>query len=780
MNRLRILQLFNRYLLFGGEEGCVSRIGTALRQLYEVEDFSYGIRELLRGRNEIPWAELPAFLYNREIAARLAHRQREGKFDVWLVHNVFPAMSPSAYRVAFELQVPIVHYLHNYRLSCVNGFYLNHGQLCQRCITGNFTSAFLTKCWHHSRWQSGYMGAIIASIRSKLFERVAHWIAISEFQKEEHVKMGIPRENISVIRHFYEPDCPPVDFSQARHALFVGRLSPEKGVDVLLRAWRLLAPRGRKLFIVGDGPERAALQRYCADHHLREVVFTGFLSRQEQREIWAKSLFSVVPSVWYEPFGMVVLEAWANGRAPIVHDIGGLAELIDHGVTGWRCPPGNEAQLAAQMETLFSRPELEHTAGGGAFNVLLERYNRRCWLDEIGAVYQRFKRHPLTGRRRFNRTADGDLAVSAPAVKTKPVLLVFEFYQLGDGILSLPFLRGALERYRVVVCCSPNVAELYSVCLPEMETLVYQPFWRDWRGNGIGISECIRQMRALRPEVAASILPDPRIQCLMVHSGAAERVGFRTDDQNIWSPAYLRWRRVKVLSARLVARLWQRVSGSEWLTRELERGKPTRAQWKSWRQLAETLAVPWRDEFPWFMADGEVPLAVNNFLSRARAERRAVLMVHTGARNASRRWPREHFAAVIDKYLRDNDSAVIVTDSGKNNLPAVSSPWCLAWQSRGLREFFAVLSRVDVILGNDSFPVHAAAALGKRVYTIFSAQDAEWFAPYGNEHRVIQKDVCRFRPCLDYCKQPAYICLDAVTPDDVMKKLAADHRAAEI
>lgn len=492
------------------------------------------------------------------------------------------------------------------------------------------------------------------------------------------------------------------------------------------------------------------------------VSYHGFVGGEAKERLLVDSDCLLFPSRYpIEEQPVAVIEALAHGLPTLVSDWRGLSELMAG--TNLPAPSQTSRELVKNILSVLYY---------GEFSRLREKY---LIHHTVPVMLEKIRRAIIS-------VADNECpaaTVSAPPKNTKPLLLGFEFYQLGDGVLSLPFLRGALERYRVVMYCSAPVAKLYSICLPEVKTLVCR---RDGDTGGVRVVECIRQLRVLRPAVAVSILPDPRIQFLMMCSGAAERVGFRTDDQNIWSPSYLRWRRAKVLAARAAARFMQHVTGSEWLTRVLDRGKPTRAQWKSWRQLADTLSVPWRDEFPWFAADGEPPLTVKKFLAGARAAGREVFLVHTGARNASRRWPRERFAAVIDDYLLPKGAAVLVTDSGEGNLPAVESPWCQVWQSRGLAEFFAVLSRVDTVLCNDSFPAHAAAALGKRVYTIFSAQEAEWFAPYGNEHRVIQKDVCQYRPCLDYCKQPSYLCLEAVTPADVIKKLAADddHRAAEI
>ncbi len=261
-HRLHILQIFNRYLQYGGEEGSITRIGDAIQEIHDVDYFFYSTAQLtgegFLSKLEIPWKSW----HNSEVASALKRLQENNHFDLWQIHNIFPAMSPVVYELAFKWNIPLVHYLHNYRLSCVNGFFLNHGQPCQRCLSGDFWPAFQTACWHNSHIESGWMGLITNRIRRMpLFEKVFQWVAISEAQKREHVRMGIPAERIKVIHHFLDPEGPPLPPSQSPTAIFVGRLSIEKGVEKLLEAWRQVEGGERKLLIVGDGPERSNLER---------------------------------------------------------------------------------------------------------------------------------------------------------------------------------------------------------------------------------------------------------------------------------------------------------------------------------------------------------------------------------------------------------------------------------------------------------------------------------------------------------------------------------------
>ena len=386
------MQVFSRYEYYGGEEGSVYRIGEAMQGPYEVENFLASTTEFInspiRERITIPLR----IFHNPDIARSLRAIQDARKFDVWQVHNVLPAMSPVVYKTAFEIGVPIVHFLHNYRFGCTNGFFLQRGVPCQRCMHGNFWPAFFGKSWRNSRIYSGAMGAVLHHIRRMdLFNKVTQWIAVSHAQKAVHVEMGVPADKIEVIHHFYEkaqPPPPPAPPGQG-HAMFIGRLSEEKGVAQLLEAWRILNRPDKRLFIVGDGPESANLKAIAAKLDLNNVTFTGFLNQEQQREVWAGAAFNVIPSIWMEPCPTVVMETWANDRAIIGHNIGGIAELVTHGRNGWLTEAFQPNLLAETLNHAFNSPDECKAMAANGRNLMLTVFNKARWLEQMAAIYKK-------------------------------------------------------------------------------------------------------------------------------------------------------------------------------------------------------------------------------------------------------------------------------------------------------------------------------------------------------------------------------------------------------
>lgn len=393
MNRLRILQIFARYLQYGGEEGSVSRIASVLRTAHEVDYFTASTQDLLEGGPLARFLLPLSVIYNRSIARELRLLQETERYDCWQIHNVFPAISPSAYSTAFRMGIPVIHYLHNYKFGCANGFLFHDGKENRDCLDGNFWPAARDATWRGSHAQSAVMAAILYYTRTHLnvFEKITRWIAISHAQKDIHVQMGIPEDRIDVVPHFLH--APPLStippFPTDGHGLFVGRLSPEKGVDRLLRAWALLSP-GRRLVIMGDGPSLEPLIRLTRELGIESwVTFTGFVEKGQQQQFWEGAAFSIVPSIWQEPFGMVVLEAWAQGRPVVAHSIGALSEIIRDGVDGFLADPGSIGSLSTKLEQAFSTTTDLQVMGMNGYLRLGESYNKEVWLQRMETVYSK-------------------------------------------------------------------------------------------------------------------------------------------------------------------------------------------------------------------------------------------------------------------------------------------------------------------------------------------------------------------------------------------------------
>jgi glycosyltransferase involved in cell wall biosynthesis len=264
--------------------------------------------------------------------------------------------------------------------------FLNQGQPCHRCIRGSFWAAFITACWRSNRWASGIAGIALARVR-RLLSSINIWVAISEAQKLRHIEMGIPAERIRVVPHFLDA---PIDVRpnvpEHGYFLFLGRLSPEKGLWQLLQGWRLLKAGTARLVIAGEGSERRRLENLCQEDGLKNVEFRGYVSAKDQDALWQGARALIVPSIWEEPFGLVVLEAWARGRPALVANRGALPEIVMDSAA--RFNPGRPEEIAATIDRCYTNSRDLHRMASEGLERLRRSYSQAVWLSKIREVYR--------------------------------------------------------------------------------------------------------------------------------------------------------------------------------------------------------------------------------------------------------------------------------------------------------------------------------------------------------------------------------------------------------
>ena len=403
-----VLVVHNRYRIRGGED---SVFEAECRLLEEA-----GIRVIRyeRSNDDIPdgggpFAKLGLALctvWNPRTYREVREILRRERPDAMHCHNTFPQISPSVYYAAAREGVPVVQTLHNYRLACLNGYLFREGHVCEDCLGRTPWRGVCRRCYRGSRAQSFVAAAMLLVHRllGTYRRKVTRYIALTDFAKTKFVVAGLPARKISVKPNAFAADggkragLPATVVRSGSSApdrlrvVYVGRLSPEKGVDVLLRAWALLTKEGRDAStarpsqapgepgaaqprrgpaptceIVGDGPERAALEGLADELGISSSVrFLGALPREEALRELAGADLLVFPSLWYETFGLTILEAASQGVPAVATNIGGQSSLVQDGITGRLVPPGDSAALAASLRELLSDPAALRRMGDAA------------------------------------------------------------------------------------------------------------------------------------------------------------------------------------------------------------------------------------------------------------------------------------------------------------------------------------------------------------------------------------------------------------------------------
>jgi glycosyltransferase involved in cell wall biosynthesis len=353
---LKILIVHNPYLQPGGEDVVFEQERRMLEQKgHEVviycrsnqEITSYaGIARLALVKRTV-WAS-----DSREELAELLVRERP---DIVHVHNTFVMVSPSIFSACHEKGVPVVHTLHNYRLFCPAATFYRNGHICEECVQSLWRSVRY-RCYQNSTTATA-TAALMLAVHRRLqtwMKPAHHYIALSDFARAKFIQLGLPANKIFVKPNFVHPD-PGVVAEKEDYAVFVGRMSPEKGVGTLLDAWEKTSNRF-PLVLLGSGPDRAHLEQAASRRGLSRVHFQGHLPRQQVITTIGKARFLVFCSEWYENFPVTIAEAFATGTPVICSRLGAMQEIISDGRTGLHFSPGDADDLARKMDWAWDHP----------------------------------------------------------------------------------------------------------------------------------------------------------------------------------------------------------------------------------------------------------------------------------------------------------------------------------------------------------------------------------------------------------------------------------------
>jgi glycosyltransferase involved in cell wall biosynthesis len=274
---------------------------------------------------------------------------REHRPDVLHLHNPYPLLSPWVVRTAQAAGVPVVHTVHNYRQVCASGVFFRDGHLCTDCAGRSFpTPAIEHACYRGSRAQSAVMATTLAAHRGT-WHRVDRFIALTEAIAQHLIGYGIDEHRIVVKPNSTPDPGPPAPLGEG--FLFIGRLTEEKGVRLLLEAWR--RPPAGRLRVVGDGPLRAEVEAFARTRD--DVDFLGSVDRQGVAHALGESAVVVVPSIWNDVLPTVILEALAAGRPVLGTDLGGIPYLVAD--AGWTVSSTVDALMAGLAAAREQAPE---------------------------------------------------------------------------------------------------------------------------------------------------------------------------------------------------------------------------------------------------------------------------------------------------------------------------------------------------------------------------------------------------------------------------------------
>jgi glycosyltransferase involved in cell wall biosynthesis len=384
---MKVLLVHGAYQQFGGEDSVVR----AEKELLE----RHGDEVLLYSRHndEIKQFSVvqkvnffPQTVYSPKTTREIGDAVRSFRPDVAFVHNVYPLISPSAYHELHSLGVPAVQVLHNFRPFCPNGLFYTQGKVCEDCKGGNYLNAVRKRCYKDSYLLSGLYALTLGANRlAGMVNKITGFICLTEFFKIKMLEAGVPENKLFVRPNFvYAPSLSPAA-SDGKYAIYMGRLSPEKGCWTLIRAFEQLPHIPLK--ILGTGPLEQELQDYVRQKGIGNIQFLGFKSGEEKWQLLRNSLCLVVPSEWYENFPVTVLEAFMAAKPVIASRMGGLPYIVEDGQCGLLFEAGKVNELIQKIQYLVDDPASATRMGACGRRLSETKYGPEQGYSNLMAIF---------------------------------------------------------------------------------------------------------------------------------------------------------------------------------------------------------------------------------------------------------------------------------------------------------------------------------------------------------------------------------------------------------
>jgi glycosyltransferase involved in cell wall biosynthesis len=313
-------------------------------------------------------------IYSIQAKKNLQRLIQDHKIDYAQLHNIHNVQTPSIVSVLKQAKIKTVWRILDYKLVCPNRTFLAGDNICQDCFKHKYYQCAFNKCKKGS-----FSASLIAAAESYFYymfpfkNDIDAFLFQNQFMKDLFVKYGFDKNKCHVIENPYDCSLDIPIYQGKDYILYFGRLSPEKGIITLLESMKMLP--NIKLKIIGNGPLSDEAIQFVSSNNMQNIEFLGAKYGAELDIVLKDALFTVVPSEWLEPSPYVVLQSYANGKPVIANDIGGLTNLVKHGVTGMLSTMKDANSLASCIRTMYLNREKTEQMGVEARQMLERDYN---------------------------------------------------------------------------------------------------------------------------------------------------------------------------------------------------------------------------------------------------------------------------------------------------------------------------------------------------------------------------------------------------------------------
>ncbi len=330
-----------------------------------------------------------SYYWNFQAQKNISKLLDEIKPDI--VHfNILGVLSYSVLKPCIDRNIPIIKTCHTTEIICPTEHLHTGKKYCQKicCRKFNTLPCIINNCYDNIFLSFGFALKNFLEKLSGYNKKIVKYITPSNALKEI-ISKNIDKDKITVIENFLEDRFLNIepDFSKKNYFLFSGRLEKVKGTDYLLRAMKNL-PKEIELHIAGIGSCEKELKQYAKENGLSNIKFLGFLSREELIEEYKNAIALIVPSVWFEAFGMIIIEAFACATPVVAAKRGGIPELIEHNKTGFLIETENSEEIAKYIEILWNNREKAIEMGKTAKEIVKNKYNQDIYYEKLMKVYK--------------------------------------------------------------------------------------------------------------------------------------------------------------------------------------------------------------------------------------------------------------------------------------------------------------------------------------------------------------------------------------------------------
>ena len=365
---MKILQIHNSYIYYGGEDSVVNEEAKILKKNgHEVTLLLRdNKKELLTLKDK--FKTLLNLSYSKDSLKILDQKLLEiGKPDIVHVHNIFPLWSYSIFELLNEKNIPVIMTLHNYRLiwdtlGVWDNNYLNYG------------------CYKNSKIKTLFISRLL-NRKKNLLNKIDKFITLTEFTKQKFIEANVPADKLIIKPNFLSKKIIEIqNIDNKQNAIFASRISKEKGILTLLKAWKNIPI---KIKIFGDGPLFKKLKK---NNH--NVEFYGNCSIDRISEEIKNSKFLIFPSEWYEPMGMTILEAFRAGTLVLASNIGSIPSIIKDGYNGILFNPGDAIDIQNKIKWILNNSKKCNEIVANAFNDFDQKYSDEINYKSLIKIYE--------------------------------------------------------------------------------------------------------------------------------------------------------------------------------------------------------------------------------------------------------------------------------------------------------------------------------------------------------------------------------------------------------